>query len=113
MQLFQFLGKLNFYENNFHEEVYLDLDSIVPRKFTKGELCFQSVKVRCDEPLFVRRLLCLLLCDPKTLRCLLNDYRIPIKGDMCLVIDSCHSRVNQNQQNLYPKSYFRSQATAV
>ena len=68
------------------KEVLSYLEPIVPRKFIKVELCFQSVKVRCDEPLFVRRLLCFLLCDPETLRCLLNDYRRPIKRYMCLVM---------------------------
>ena len=68
------------------EEVYSDLDPIVPRKIINVELCFLSVKVWRDKPLFVRRLLCLLLCDPETLRCLLNDYRRPIKIYMCLVM---------------------------
>ena len=70
------------------KEVYSNLDPIVPRKFTKWELCFQSVKVWRDEPLFVRRLICLLLCDPETLRCLLNDYRRPIKRYVCLVMST-------------------------
>ena len=68
------------------KEVYSYLDSIEPKKFIKVELYFLSVKVWRDKPLFMRRLLCLLLCDPETLRCLLNDYRRPIKIYMCLVM---------------------------
>ena len=45
------------------KEVSSDFDPIVPKKFTKWKLYFQSVKVRRDEVLFVRKLLCLLLCD--------------------------------------------------